>query len=116
VPNPRTSILGFTLTVNHTLPKSLGAFYGPGGTPDLGLKEWISNFIGLPIGPNDPFSYTGIGYTFRGGFPDIKGQGVTNFTAGVSAVPEPATVVLLGTGLAGLLASQRRKRRAGSSR
>jgi hypothetical protein len=34
---------------------------------------------------------------------------------GVAAVPEPATILLLGTGLAGAAAGRRRRRRAGES-
>jgi hypothetical protein len=112
-------VLGFTLTVSHTSPVEATTgrqiSYGPGGHPNLNRSYPPVGSISLPIGPNDPFSYVAINYLFRDGFPDIRGHGVTDFAAEVAAIPEPATLVLLGTGLAGLLAPRKRNRRSVNS-
>jgi hypothetical protein len=114
---PNNYLLEFSLTVSHTSPleatKTKKLSYGPGGQPNL--KGHFGNSISLPLGPDEPFSYDTLVYLFPGGFPDIRGHGVTDFAAEVAAVPEPATLVLVGTGLAGLLASRKRNRRSGNS-
>jgi hypothetical protein len=111
--NPFVSVVGFTLSLTQTSPveatqtKFFG--FGPGGFEDLPLHEATSNYFALPAGPN-PFNYR-IVYSVSP-FPfTLNGSGVTLLTADVGAVPEPTTMLLVGSGLA--LAAWRRRRRPG---
>jgi hypothetical protein len=86
--------------------------FGPGGRPALALQEGTEYFA-LPLGPN-PFSYTMIVYTLRP-FPfTLATNGTTTLTADVGVVPEPGTMVLLGTGLVGAAMARRRRRLGGA--
>jgi hypothetical protein len=86
---------------------------GPGGRPDLRLFPGGdgSPVIYLPTGPNPPGSnYTALVFTLR--FPIVLSSAApANVAADVGAVPEPATLVLVGTALAGAGWSRRRSRR-----
>ena len=67
--------------------------------------------IGSPIGGDDGlFDSPFFGFSW---FPanGILGQGVANFSYGVQAIPEPASMLALGAGLAGLLGLRRRARK-----
>jgi len=68
--------------------------------------------IGSPIGGDDGLfdsSYFGV---FWGRAVDFVGAGNANFAYGVQAVPEPASMLALGTGLMSLVALRRRRVRA----
>jgi hypothetical protein len=71
-------------------------------------SKWDSRTSAQGSGPN-PFSYDAIVYTVRP-FPFEIGQGATALTADGVAVPEPARIVLFGTGLAGAALARRRRR------
>jgi hypothetical protein len=112
--NPELPILGFTLSFNQSAPIPADGtkrlFFGPGGRPVLVVQEG-SSYFALPLGPN-PFAYTAIVYTFRP-FPFAIANGTTALTADVGVVPEPGTMVLLGTGLIGAAMARRRRRLGG---
>jgi PEP-CTERM motif len=112
-PNPNVAILNFNLTLHHTLPTddTGHAFiaFGPGGKPDLRMIHG-GNYITFPLFESSPghhyqhFVYSFAPVPFR-----ISGSGVTDLAATVGTVPEPATMLLVGGGLAGVIARRRRR-------
>jgi hypothetical protein len=124
---PRRGALGdrqifrLNLTVEHTSPtvstRGKSMMFGPGGRPDVRvLQESPGNSLVFPTGPQPAGShYTALVYSILPWPVTIRSNGRTDITARVGAVPEPSTLLLLGSGLAYGAYARRRKRAAARS-
>jgi hypothetical protein len=113
--NSNPPILAFDFSLAHTAPvvdtNVIRLGFGPGGNPNLRFLQGRSHtgfpLTGVDLGPG--FNYSMIVYSFNLNPFFISGNGTTDFTADVGVVPEPATIFLVGAGLAGAVARRRRK-------
>lgn len=117
--NVNVPILSFQLILTHEQPaagttaRNYG--FGPGGGTTLRVLtgfEWFS----LPIGANPPgYRYDSIVYSLQP-FPfSLDIAGVTPLMAEVGVIPEPGTLLLVGSGLALAAARRRASRRRPAS-
>lgn len=110
--NPQLPMLRFALTFSQSEPLSATGTkswqFGPGGRESLTLQMG-QGYMVLPIaGRFAP--YPSLVYDFTP-FPFTVVPGTrTPLNATVGAVPEPGTMMLLGSGLAGLVMARRRRR------
>ena len=110
--NRNLPVLHFGLVFEHTSPTPavgrIGWTFGPGGRPELPILTGISS-VALPLDVNPlDIGYSAFVYTVRP-FPfSLPGQGSMNLVADVGVVPEPGTMLLVGSGIAGLIGARRR--------
>lgn len=111
--NPELGIIRFFLTIDQRLPvdatRTHGWLSGGGGGATI-LFGRGSNYLALPTGGAAGYGQTI--YTIDPHPFTIHPNARTTMFAEVGAVPEPATLILVGTGLAAAWRSRGRKVRA----
>jgi hypothetical protein len=109
--NPNVGVLGMALTLTHESPVAASRtrawrFHPRGDGLNLFMGQSYATF---PLGGNPPgFNYDLAVYTFNP-FPFTLRPGITNISADVGAVPEPGTLMLVGSGVAAVLLRRRRR-------
>jgi hypothetical protein len=107
--NPLLPIVSFVLTLTHDGPvaasDTLWLRFGPGGTAELEFMQG-NTYLSLPSGgsPTPGFNHHRLIYSLSPFEFSIPMNGSVDLTADVGAVPEPATLLLVGFGLAGAAA------------
>lgn len=113
--NDNLAIIRFDFTMAHTVPemitKTTRLAFGPGGDTRVRFQQGATYMsFPFPAEFRTPSSdYGRFLYSFNLTPFFIEGNGRTDLTADVGVVPEPATMLLVGAGLAGALARRRRK-------
>jgi hypothetical protein len=111
--NDAWPVFEFHLRLTQSSPTSgtrgLALLFRPGGKPSITGSTAVTNYVGFFGLPNPPgFEYMALVYSF----PTIKLTGTTAsvpLPAKADVAPEPATVVLVGSGLLGAIYRRRQK-------
>lgn len=111
--NGNLPVLFLHLGVNQTSPNAGGTgivFFAFGGSTSLLMAPLGKDWGATPISDLNPpgFSYTFLIYTFHD-FTIPNSNAVVDVNADISAVPEPASVLLLSSGLGAILALRKKR-------
>jgi hypothetical protein len=105
----------FTLNITQTVPSAGSGFLA--GTINGTISQ--NQSTGLVTFSVSSTTINGVTYSLTNNplplVPPSTNNGVTSVQAHITSVPEPATMILLGTGLAGAAASIRKRRKGVSS-
>ena len=109
--NPGLAIVRVAMTLAQTQPvpasNAHAWFFGPGGKESIRLQIGDGSFA-RTLGPN-PTGYHTIIYTVRP-FPfTLNPNSKTTLFADAGVIPEPASLFLVGSGIAGLFVRRRRR-------
>jgi hypothetical protein len=109
---PNAVSVFFNLIVTQTSPAAgTGTvnFGALANTTTLNFNTLIRNYVVFPSGPNPPgFSYSGIAYTVDP-FSVPNFNSIVNLNADLSAIPEPMSLLLLGSGVGTMMACWRKR-------
>lgn len=107
--NPELPIFAFRLNANGS--QVLHWEFGPGGGTTLFQQVGDYNFWVTPDADPSPWA----GVVFEARPTSLVANATTDLQADISLVPEPSTMLLIGTGLAAIARRRLGKRAAGSS-
>jgi hypothetical protein len=108
--NPNSTLFSLRVHLSQTSPVESGAGlrwgFGSGLSRIGGNRDFQT-----ATGPNPPgYNYPNIIFTMRPSSFKLSTSGTTALIADAGAVPEPASMFLLATGLAGVFAQRRRRK------
>jgi hypothetical protein len=112
LPSPQWAMLSLAVRIQHggvdvREAGWVGWYFAPGGSAALPLLAGPFA-AGVYLGTRpDGYDYQMLAYQFS--IPSIQANGRTALGADVNAIPEPGTLVLLGSGLLALSRARRRK-------
>ncbi len=111
--NPNVPLLFFTLTLMQTSPaagsSSILFNSDSGGGTSLLFHSTFRDYVAISIGPNPPgFDFSHIVYSFPG-FTIPNTNAAVEVDANLVAVPEPASMLLLGSGVGMMLGVMRKR-------
>jgi len=116
--SPNAPLLSFSISIEQSSPVAatrLGGWsYGlGGGGTELPARDILTSYLEFPIGSPPPgYLYSSLVYTFEPFPSPLPSNGVVDMGADIGAIPEPTTLLLFGTTMAGLgLAARWRKRK-----
>jgi hypothetical protein len=113
--NPNIPFVKLSFELKQDAPSlgtgRLGLGFGPGGGTQLGFMQG-NTYMTLPAGGFVPAGYNLLVYTLSPDVFYIPLNGSVNLTANAGVVPEPGTMVLVGSGLVLAWRARRRVRRA----